>query len=150
MAIQRWDPERELKELQRTMNRMFDDAFARSAGPDGDDPLPSAWRPPTDLFENDDQYVLRADLPGVAAGDVEIKVENGKLHLRGERKMDSGIAQEAYLRVERPYGRFAVQVALAPSVDRQGIRASHRNGVIEIVLPKRQSETPTRVEISSD
>jgi HSP20 family protein len=150
MAIQRWDPLRDLRELQQKMNHLFDDAFSRSAGPESVDPLTTGgWKPSTDLIEEDDRYVLRCDLPGVAAADVEIRIENGTLFLRGERKIDAGISQESYLRVERPSGAFAVKIALAPSVDQKRVRAAQRNGVLEVLLPKRKAELSNQVEVTA-
>ncbi len=149
MAIQRWDPERDLVELQDRMNPMFDDALSRSVGSEGGEPLGSTgWKPPMDLIEEPTRFVLRADLPGISAADVEIQVEKGTLIVRGERRMDTGFNREAYLRVERPHGPFAVQLALPSSVEQRGIEACHKNGVIEIVLPKRKEELPSRIEIS--
>jgi HSP20 family protein len=148
MAIQRWDPLQGLMDLQEKMNHLFEDTLARSGGNDrGEAEASSGWRPPMDLYEEADRYVLRTDLPGVAASDVEIEIESGTLHLRGERKMDGVVRREAYLRVERPYGRFSVQVELPSSVEQQGIRATHQNGVIEILLPKRKPQTPSRIEV---
>lgn len=149
MAIKKWDPLQDLLGLQEKMNHMFEDALSRTVGPEGADSVTGGWRPPTDLFEEAERYILRADLPGVSATDVEIQVENGMLHLRGERKMEANLSREAFLRIERPYGKFVVQVALPPSVDQQAIRARHRNGVIEVLLPKKKAETPSRIEISS-
>ena len=150
MAIQRWDPQRDMIELQGRMNRLFDDALSRSVGAEPAEALGSAaWRPPVDLIEEPARYVLRADLPGVGASDVEIQVEDGKLILRGERRLDPGVSRESYLRVERPQGRFAVQITLPPSVRHTAIRATHRNGVVEVLLPKRKDEPPSRIEVSS-
>jgi HSP20 family protein len=149
MAIQRWDPLRDLVQLQEKMNTMFEEALSRTVGPDGADTVGSAgWKPPIDLFEEAERYILRADLPGIGASEVQIQVEDGTLTLRGERKLDADVAREAYLRVERPCGRFSVQVSLPPSVEQSGIRASHRNGVIEVVLPKKKESVPSRIEIS--
>ena len=149
MAIQRWDPLRELMELHQKMNRLFEETLGRSAGAGPEAAGGNAWKPNADLFEDDDRYVLRADLPGVAAADVEIRIDNGTLFVRGERKIDDTIERESYLRVERPYGRFALEIALAPSVDPAAVQATHRNGVIEIQLPKKKAESPSHVEIST-
>jgi len=148
MAIQRWDPRRDLVDLQKRMNQLFDGALARSVGPDGGAVATEGWKPPVDLFENGEHYVLRADLAGVAAADVNIRIDDGTLHLRGERKADQNVARESYLRVERPTGRFAVEVSLPPSVDQKAIRASHKNGVIEILLPKKKEQTPSQIQVS--
>jgi HSP20 family protein len=151
MAIQRWDPLRDLMQLQEKMNSMFEEALSRSVGPDGSETLAATgWKPPMDLFEEPERYILRADLPGVSASDVDIQVEDGNLVLRGERRIEGDISREAFLRIERPYGEFRLQVALPASVDASSVQATHRNGVIEIALPKKKEALPTRIEISSD
>jgi HSP20 family protein len=102
MAIQRWDPVRDLMTLQERMNRLFDDAFARSSGPrEVEDLATGGFRPPVDLFETADRYVLRVDLPGVAPGDVELQAEGAHLVLRGERKVDGEVGRDSFLRLER-------------------------------------------------
>ena len=149
MAIERWDPQRDLIDLQGRMNRMFDDALSRSVGSEPTETLGSAgWRPPLDLIEEPERYVMRVDLPGVEAADVEILIESGKLTLRGERRAASGLSRESYMRVERPQGRFAVQITLPESVAADSIQAAHRNGVVECVLPKRREQPASRIEVS--
>ena len=149
MAIQRSDPLRELQRLQENMNRLFEEVLTRSSGSVGADPAgTAAWKPPTDLVEETDRYVVRADLPGVIAAEVEVLVEKGRLVLRGERRREGPTPDEAFLRVERPDGRFLVQIALPTSVDQQRIQASQSNGVLEVVLPKRQDEPPGRIEVA--
>ena len=148
MAIQRWDPLRDLIRIQERVNEMFEDVLSRSASEKGGETLTyTGWKPPVDVFERAEQYVLRADLPGVTSSDVELEVEDGTLILRGERKVDPAVARESYLRAERPYGHFSLQISLPPSVDRNRIEASHRDGVLEIVLPKRQEDVPSRVKV---
>jgi HSP20 family protein len=148
MAIQKWDPVRDLMALQERMNRLIDDAFARSSGPrEVEDLASGGFRPPVDLFETPERYVLRVDLPGVSPGDVEVQAEGPHLVLRGERRMDAEVGRESFLRLERPYGPFALQIALPPSVDRQGIQARHRDGVLEVALPKRREERPSRIRV---
>ena len=91
--------------------------------------------------------MLRVDLPGVAPGDVELQVEGTHLVLRGERKVDGEVGRDSFLRLERPYGPFALQIALPPSVERGGIQAAHRDGVLEMILPKRREEGPSRIKV---
>jgi len=148
MAIQRWDPLRDLLRIQERVNELFEDVVSRSAGPKGAETLTyTGWKPPVDVFEEAERYVLNADLPGVSSSDVELEVEDGTLILRGERKIDPAVPRESYLRVERPYGHFSLQISLPPSVDREKIGASHRDGVLEVVLPKRLEEVPSRVKV---
>lgn len=148
MAIQRWDPLRDLREIRDRMNRVFDDVAARNpTSGNGETVASTGWQPPVDVFEVDDRYILRVDLPGLTTSDVQLEVENGTLSLRGERKPEASVATDAYLRSERPHGQFSLQLALPPSIDRQKIRATHRAGVLEIVLPKRREEPPSRIQV---
>jgi HSP20 family protein len=148
MAILRSDPLRDLLRLQETMNRMFEDALARSGGgADAESLVTSGWRPPVDIFEQGSQYVLRADLPGVPPDGVEIEVEGEALVLRGERKPDAAVGRESHLRAERPHGKFSIQITLPPSVERSAIRASQRDGVLEVVLPKKEERAAARLKI---
>jgi HSP20 family protein len=147
MAIQRWDPMRDLMQLRESVNRLFEETLSRSPGDGGATATAGDWRPPLDLYETEDRYVLRADLPGLTAAEVELRIEDGRLVLSGERKAERGLAQQAFLRVERPHGRFATEIALPTSVDRERIEAAHRNGVLEIVLPKRKTPAPDRIRI---
>jgi len=141
MAIQRWDPFRDLLRLQDRVNRLFDESLARSGTADGaHESTRPAWQPPVDLFEAADRYVVRADLPGVEGSSVDLQVEDGELVLRGERAFDPAVPREHYLRLERPHGAFVLRMALPDSVDRSAIGASHRNGILEVTLPKRKDQ----------
>ena len=148
MAIQRWDPHRDLRQIRERMNRLFDDVAARDPRTGAADTVTSTgWKPPLDVFEDDDRFVLRVDLPGLSKADVEIEVEDGTLVLRGGRKWDPAVPRESYLRTDRPHGRFVLQLALPPTIDRQKIRASHTAGVLEVVLPKSRVDTPSRIKV---
>lgn len=147
MAIQRWDPVRDLLHLQERLNQLFEEVLARSgAAQEPQSATGSAFKPPIDLCEEGGRYVLRIDLPGVAPEDVRVDVDDAGLSVRGERRPDASVPREAYLRAERPTGRFHVQLALPPSVDRGKVGARHREGVLEITLPKKD-EGPDRVRI---
>jgi len=145
MAIQHWNPARDLHRLRDTVNRVFDETLASSidAGPpDG------TWRPALDLFEEPERYVVRADLPGVGAQGVDLRVEEGTLVVSGERRTDGAAGREAYLRSERPSGRFAARIRLPPSVDISKIAATQRDGVLEVVLPKLREAAPPRIAVT--
>ena len=149
MAIKRWDPLKDLVQLRETMNRMFDDALARSSAAGTGAAGSAGWTPALDLFEDERSYVLRADLPGVDSADLEVKVEDGRLTLRGHRRPDQGVARDAYLRIERPSGPFTLQLALPSSVDARQIEARHANGVLEVVLPKGDAEMPSTIRVAT-
>lgn len=150
MAIQRWDPVQDLVRLRERLNSMFEEALARSGAPrEPGGGEGGGWRPPTDLFEEPARWVARVDLPGIAPADVEIEVDGGKLRVRGERRMDLGVPREAYLRSERPQGAFELVLALPDAVDRDAIRAHHKDGVLEIDLPRRKDAPASRVRVDA-
>ena len=146
MALIRWEPVRELNTLQSEMNRLFNTIF--------DTPVPNEtagvrrWIPAMDLVETDNDFVLRADLPGVAEGDVNIELEDNVLTVSGERKSEHEERQEGYYRVERAGGSFSRSLALPEGVDADAIRASFENGVLEIHIPKPEERKPRKVAIS--
>lgn len=112
MAIVRWDPFRDLHSLQERMNRLFDQTFSPAVR--GEETL-TAWAPAVDIYETEKEIALKADLPGVEQSDVDIRVENNMLTLRGERKKET--KEDNYARVERSYGSFARSFSLPSSVD---------------------------------
>lgn len=139
MAIDPLEPTRALAELKERMNRLFEEALAHAAGTDGAPASEGAWRPAIDLSESDDHYVLRVDLPGVPPEDVNLRIEDQSLVIRGERRRDAGIPADAFLRTERPVGPFVLTFALPRSVDSGSVRAGFENGVLEVTLPRRGS-----------
>jgi HSP20 family protein len=147
MAVDRWDPVRDLRHLKERVDTLFQDVLGRA----GTEALPEAdgaWRPPVDVWAEGDSYHVRVDLPGVGPGDVSVEVEDGVLHLRGERRAGGSVPRGDYLRAERPYGRFAVSMALPSSVDPQGVEARQRDGVVEILLRSKREDRASRVRVA--
>jgi HSP20 family protein len=107
------------------------------------------WSPAVDILETRDRIVLRADVPGIPVSQLEVKIENDRLVLKGERGFDPGAQREEFRRIERPFGRFARAFSLPRSVEASGIRAEVRNGVLEVVLPKSGTTQarPIKVEV---
>jgi HSP20 family protein len=132
--------------LQERMNRLFEDSFVRSRSLEEDLAL-GAWTPAVDIYEEQDRIVLRADLPGVRPEQLEIKVENNTLTLAGERRFEKDVKKENYHRVERQYGAFSRSFSLPGTVNPEKIQAEHRDGVLEIVLPKREESKPKQIKI---
>jgi len=139
MALIRWEPAREL----RDMNRLFNTFFEPSTGA-----VMRRWSPAMDLVETEDNYVLRADLPGVSEGDVKIELDDNVLTISGERKSAHKEAKEGYYRVERAYGSFSRTLTLPEGVDADAISASFDRGVLEVRVPKPEQRKPRKVEIS--
>jgi HSP20 family protein len=145
MAIIRWDPFRDMVTLREKMNRLFEDAVT-GRGEDKDI-TSSSWAPAVDIFENENELVLTAEIPGIDEKDVEIKIEDNTLTLKGERKFEKETKEENYHRIERSYGSFYRAFTLPQSVDAEKVQAEHENGVLKITMPKRQELKPRTVRI---
>jgi len=148
MAIVRWEPFRDLVSIQDRMNRIFDEAFHGGRhGGEEDWALGGSWAPPVDIYEKDGTLVLKAELPGVDAKDVDVRVENNVLTLRGQRNFDQETKRESYHRVERAYGSFSRSFTLPSVVDTQNIKAEFEDGVLQVTLPKREEAKPKQIQI---
>jgi HSP20 family protein len=150
MAIVRWEPFRDLVSLQERMNRLLGESFrgvGRAVGEE-DWALGGSWAPVVDIFEQGGDIVLKAELPGVDPKDVDIRVENNTLTLRGERKFDDEVQKESYHRVERAYGSFSRSFTLPTVVDTEKIKADYKDGVLRVTLPKKEEAKPKQITIS--
>ena len=145
MAIVRWEPFRELATLQNEMNRLFNTAFETPPGNGGT--TPRRWMPAMDLVENEDSFLLRADLPGLSEDDIKIEVEDNVLTLSGERKSEHETKQEGYHRVERAFGAFSRALTLPKGVDPESVTAHFDRGVLEVRIPKPEEQKPRRISI---
>ena len=149
MTIVRWEPFRDLVGLQDRMNRMFDESYRGVGRSQGEDwALGGSWAPAVDIYEHDGNIVLKAELPGVDPKDVDVRLENNTLTLRGERKLDTEIKQESYHRVERTYGAFTRSFTLPSVVDQEKIKADYKDGVLKVTLPKREEAKPKQINIA--
>jgi HSP20 family protein len=131
--------------LREKMNRMFEDVFA---GRSEDKELSaSAWAPAVDIFETESELVMTVEVPGIDEKDIEIKIEDSTLTLKGERKFEKETKEENYHRIERSYGSFYRAFTLPNSIDPDKIQAEHENGVLKITMAKRQELKPRKVKI---
>jgi HSP20 family protein len=144
-TITRWDPFRTLTSLQDQMNRLFEGSFAQTRPGDAD---LAAWAPVVDIHETKDELVAQVDLPGLSEKDIDIRVENDTLTIRGERKFEKNVEEENYLRVERAYGSFTRTFSLPNTISAESIRAEYKNGVLTVRMPKREESKPKQVKIS--
>ena len=152
MAIVRWDPTRELDSLQGEMNRLFSNFFDTPApggngGNGGTAGAGRRWIPAMDLVENKDDFVLKADLPGIAEDDVAIELENNVLTIAGERRAEHEVHHEGYYRLERATGAFSRSLSLPEGIDPEAVAASFDNGVLTVRIPKPVQAKPRRVKI---
>ena len=128
MAINRWDPFRDLGSLQDRMNRLFDDA---GRGWRSDEPAATTtWSPAVDIFETQGEIVVKAELPGMERNDITLNLEKNVLTLRGERKFEKETKEDNYHRIERSYGGFSRAFAIPATVDEEKIKADYKDGVL--------------------
>jgi HSP20 family protein len=132
--------------LREKMNRVFEDVFTGRTE-EGKDFATSTWAPSVDIFETEGELVLTAEVPGIDEKDIEIKVEDNTLTLKGERKFEKETKEENYHRIERSYGSFYRAFTLPNSIDPEKIQATHENGVLKITMPKRSELHPRKVKI---
>ena len=145
MTIVRYDPFRDLRTLQEEVNRLFSSNLSRSFGDEGIGR--GAWAPSVDIYENKDQIVLEAELPGMKQEDFDLSIENNVITLRGERKFEKTDETDNYHRVERSYGSFTRSFTLPQSVSAEGATADYSNGVLRVTLPKREETKARRIEV---
>jgi HSP20 family protein len=143
-TLTRWEPFRGVTSLQEQVNRLFNDAFDRR----GEESNLTAWAPAVDIYETEHELVVKADLPDIDSKDLDIRVENNVLTIRGERKFEKKVNEENYLRVERAYGSFARSFTLANTVNSDAIKAEYQNGVLTLTIPKREEAKPKQIKVN--
>jgi len=143
-SITRWEPFRNLASLQEQVNRLFEGNFSH----DRDQSALTAWSPSVDVYETENDLVIKADLPEVVEKDIDVRVENNMLTIRGERKLEQKVKEENYLRMERSYGFFTRSFSLPNTVNTEQIQARYSDGVLTVILPKRAESKPKQVKIN--
>lgn len=147
MSITRHSPWSTRNSLQDELKQVFEKFFPEQEG-DQSNVVTSQWVPRVDIREDAQRFVILADIPGVDPKDIEINMEKGILSIKGERKSESSEEGERYSRVERSHGVFYRRFALPDSANPEGITATGRHGVLEVVIPKRPETTPRRIAVN--
>jgi HSP20 family protein len=142
-AISRFGPFR-THPLQEQLNRLFNEAFERSS----EESSITTWAPAVDIYETGHGLVVKADLPDVKPEDLDIRVENNILTIRGERKFEKKVNETNYLRVERAYGSFSRSFSLANTVNSEAIKAEYKNGVLTLAIPKKEEAKPKQIKVN--
>jgi HSP20 family protein len=146
MAMVRFDPFRELNAMQDRINRIFGDAYRNRQ--DDDLMTRGEWMPPVDIFENDKgEIVITAELPGVEKNDIDLRVENNTLTIRGERRRNTEVKDDKVHRVERVYGSFSRSFSLPATVDAARVSAEFRDGLLTVLLPVREEAKPRQIQV---
>jgi HSP20 family protein len=142
------DPLKELMALKERMNRLFENALARSNFKEGPTLL-GHWTPSVDIFETDEHLVVHAEVPGLRQEDFDITITDHTLSISGERGMGKEMQEGNYHRIERNYGNFAIEFPLQVAIDQGRVRARYRLGVLEVTLPKagRPPSRPVKVRL---
>jgi len=147
MAVVRWEPFREMLSLQERMNRLFDESYRGRGTSEDDWSLGGSWAPAVDIYEQEGNIVLTAELAGLDPKDVDVRVENNVLTLRGERKWNDDVSRDSYHRVERAYGTFTRSFTLPSVVDTEKIKADFKDGILRLTLPKKEEAKPKQISI---
>jgi HSP20 family protein len=144
-TMTRWEqPLRGPVTLQEQINRIFGDVMGRT----GEESNLTPWAPAVDIYETEHELVVKADLPDMNPQDLDIRVENNILTIRGERKFENKVSEDNYLRVERAYGSFSRSFSLANSVKSDAIKADYQNGVLTLSIPKREEAKPKQIKVN--
>jgi HSP20 family protein len=143
--LTRWDPFRELATLQNQMNRLFQDSF----GPGREEALTTAsFAPAVDIYEDEQNITLKVEVPGIDEKDIDVRLENNTLTIRGERKFEKEEKEENYRRVERQYGSFSRSFTLPNVVDTENVHASYDKGMLEVRLAKKAEAKPKQIKVN--
>jgi HSP20 family protein len=143
MAITRWDPFREVVALQNRVNNLFREMN------EGDSPLTTAsFVPAVDIYEDPKKVVLKLEVPGIEEKDLDVRVENNTLTVKGERKFEKEEKEENFHRIERRYGTFFRSFTLPSTVDSEHINASYTNGILKLELSKKPEAQPKQIKVN--
>jgi len=142
MSLIRWDPFREFNGLPYRLGDLFEKNWETPVGA-------RAWNFPADIFENDNHVIVKAELPGIEAKNIDVKLENNVLTLKGERKFEKETREENYHRVEREYGAFSRSFVMPTAVDAAQVTAEYKDGILKIVLPKKEETKPKSIRVAA-
>ena len=144
MVVTRWEPLKDLMALQERMNKLFDETFSRGA----QDVDVGAWSPPVDIFEQGDAIIIKMEIAEVDQKTIDLKVEGNALTIKARDSWKrGGTTRDDYLRLERPYGQFSRSFSLPTTVDQEKVTASHNDGILRVVLPKREETKPKQIKV---
>ncbi len=147
MDLIQWRPFREVSRLRSEMDRLWDDYFG--PGRRALRPMEEDWMPAVDISETGDKITVKAEVPGLEAKDIEIAMVGDTLTIKGEKKLEREEKEENYHMVERSYGSFTRAMKLPATVDADKVEASYKNGVLTVVLPKKEEVKPKAIEIKA-
>lgn len=139
------DPFRELLDLQRGINQLFDNSVGRSSS---EGVALSTWTPAVDIYEDEAAFIIKLELPEVNREDVKVNLHENTLSISGERRLENEEKREGYHRVERSYGQFYRSFTLPPNVNVEGINAQFKDGMLRLSIPKKEEAKPKQIEVN--
>lgn len=142
-SLMNMDPVREMFELQRDINRLFEGSLEKSS----QQTSLNAWTPAIDIFEDENAFLIKAELPEVNRDDVKVNLDNNVLSISGERRLEFEDKRDGYHRVERSFGQFYRSFTLPPNVNTEAITAEVKDGVLRLTLPKKEEAKPKQIEV---
>jgi HSP20 family protein len=143
-TLSRWEPFHGAPTLQEQVNCLFGNVLERA----GKESNLTTWAPAVDIYETEHELVVKADLPEIDPKDLDIRVENNLLTIRGERKFEKKVNEDNYLRIERAYGSFSRSFSLANTANSEAIKADYQNGVLTLTIPKREEAKPKQIKVN--
>jgi len=148
MSIARWDPFRELNQITDRMNRLFQDTYGTNQGRSEEGLAQMNFVPPVDIYEDEHNVTLKLEVPGIDQKDIDVRLENNTLVVRGERKFEKDEKEENFHRIERRYGSFYRAFTLPNTVDSENVNANYDNGVLTIKLAKKAEAKPKQIKVN--
>ena len=144
MTVVKWEPFRDLMAMQDRMTRLIDETLSRIWK---EEVTRGVWSPPVDILERENEVVLKIDLPEVNQNEIDIRVEENTLIIQGERRFIKDTPDENYIQIERPYGTFRRTFSIPKTIDHEGIKASYKDGVLRVILPRKSETQPKQIVI---
>jgi len=141
-----WDPFRDLEVIQNEMNRLFDSSLMAWRDR-GTGLLEGAWSPAVDIYDSKDNIMVKADIPGMKKEEIDVSVQDDTLVIKGEKKQEKEVKEKDFVRTERFYGTFNRSIRLPAEVDSTKVSATYKNGVLEIILPKKEEAKQKQLKI---
>jgi HSP20 family protein len=144
MELMRYDPKQSLMNLRDDINRIFDMTIPENWGEGLE---ATQWRPSVDIYEKDDEMIVHAELPGVKKDDISVELKDNVMSIKGKRTSEEEIDEDGYYRKERRFGSFQRSIPLAESIDPDQVKASYKDGVLEVRVPSSNTEKTRRISI---
>jgi HSP20 family protein len=144
MTVVKWEPFRDLMAMQDRMTRLIDETLSRIWK---EEVTRGVWSPPVDILERGNEVVLKIDLPEVSQNEIDIRVEENTLIIQGERRFIKDTPDENYIQIERPYGTFRRTFSIPRTIDHEGIKASYKDGVLRVILPRRPETQAKQIAV---